>query len=68
MKIDIDFDELLRQSLNASIDATMNVSDNHPEFASRSEQMKLIATVSAHTTVQILRKYHEMLENSLHRL
>lgn len=65
MKIDIDFDDLLRRSVNASIDATVKMSDTHPEFSSRSEQLQLIATVSAHTTIQILREYHEMLENSL---
>ena len=65
MKIEIDFDELLRRSVNSSIDATTKMLDKQPEFASKGEQLQLIATVSAHTTIQIVREYHEMLENSL---
>lgn len=65
MKIEIDFDELLRRSVNSSIDATIKVSDKHPEHAAKSEQLQLIATIAAHTTIQILREYHKMLENSL---
>lgn len=65
MKIDIDFDKLLNESVNAAVEATTAMTDKHPDFSSKHEQMQLIATVSAQTTIWILRQYHLMLENSL---
>lgn len=65
MKIEIDFDELLKHSVNSAIKATTKMTDKHPEFALKGEQLQLIATISAETTIQILRDYHAMLEKSL---
>lgn len=68
MKIDIDFEKLLNDSINAAINATIDVSDKNPDFASRHAQYQLIATISAHTTIQILRDYHAMLETAFQTL
>ena len=61
MKIEIDFNELLRRSVNSAVDATTKMTDKHPEFSSKGEQLQIIASISA----QILREYHAMLEKSL---
>lgn len=65
MKIEIDFNELLRRSVNSAVDATTKMTDKHPEFSSKCEQLQIIASISAQTTIQILREYHAMLEKSL---
>lgn len=65
MKIDINFDELLNESVNAAIDATVSCSDHNPDSASTSEQLQRIVIMSANTTISILQKYHSALENAL---
>lgn len=65
MRIEIDFNELLRRSVNSAVDATTKMTDKHPEFSSKGEQLQIIASISAQTTIQILREYHAMLEKSL---
>lgn len=65
MKIDIDFDELLNDSLNAAIDATIKSTDNNRDADALNRQLQIIATVSAKTTVSILRNYHTALEEAL---
>lgn len=65
MKIDIDFDELLNNSVNAAIDATTTLSDKNRDSDALNQKLQLIATVSARTTISILRDYHHALENAL---
>lgn len=68
MKIDIDFDDLLRHAMNASIDATIKTTDMNPSASENYENFERIAKISAGVTVQILREYHERLESSLDTL
>ena len=65
IKIDINFDELLNESVNAAIDATVSCSYCNPDSAPTNEQLQQIAIVSANTTISILRKYHAALEDAL---
>ena len=65
MKIDIDFDKLLNDSVNAAIDATIDTTDKNPDSASVNERLQQIAIVSANTTISILRNYHVALEHAL---
>lgn len=65
MKINIDFDELLNKSIEASIKACNEMYESHPEHPLRIEQLSSIATISAQTTVLILRDYHAQLEKIL---
>lgn len=39
LKIDINFDELLNESVNAAIDATVSCSECNPDSASTNEQL-----------------------------
>ncbi len=65
MKIDIDFDELLNNSVNAAIHATTALSDKNRDTDAINQKLQLIATVSAKTTISILRDYHHALEEAL---
>lgn len=65
MKIDIDFDKLLNDSVNAAIDTTADVTTKKPDSASVNERLQQIAVVSATTTISILRNYHAALEHAL---
>lgn len=65
MKINIDLDELLNNSLNAAIDATIKATDKNRDTDALNQQLQLIATVSAKTTISILRNYHAALEEAL---
>lgn len=65
MKIDIDFDKLLNDSVNAAIDATIDATYKNPDSASTNERFQQIAIVSANTTISILRNYHAALEHAL---
>lgn len=65
MKINIDFDELLNKSVNASIDASVNFTDRNRDSDSVSKHLQLISTVAAETTISILRNYHSALEEAL---
>lgn len=65
MKIDIDFEKLLNESINASVDATIATTGTNPDSSNTYELLQRISIVSANTTVSILRKYHAALENSL---
>lgn len=65
MQIEIDFDKLLNDSVNAAVNATIKTSDMRPESSNHYDQFRLISTISAKITVDILREYHAMLEDSL---
>lgn len=65
MKIDIDFDEIMRRNLNAAISASVALADKNPEAAGYTEQFERFAKISANITIGILRDYHAMLEKSL---
>lgn len=65
MKIDIDFDEIMRRNLNAAISASVALADKNPEAAGYAEQFERFAKISANITIGILRDYHAMLEKSL---
>lgn len=65
LKIDIDFDKLLNDSVNAAIDATADATTKKPDSASVNERLQQIAVVSATTTISILRNYHAALEHAL---
>lgn len=65
MKIDIDFDELMRKNVNACINASNALSDKNPDAAGYAEQFERIAKISAGVTIGILRDYHEILEKTL---
>lgn len=65
MKIDIDFDELMRKNVNACINASNELSDKNPDAAGYAEQFERIAKISAGVTIGILRDYHEILEKTL---
>lgn len=68
MKIDIDFDELFSNAVNAAIDTTVNLSSKNPDIVGHIEQIERIAKISAGVTVGILREYHEQLTSSLDKL
>lgn len=68
MKIDIDFDELMNNAVNAAIDTTINLSDKNPDSAEYAEQIERTAKISAGVTVGILREYHERLASCLENL
>lgn len=65
MNIDIDFDKLLEDSLEASAKSSEYFRDHLPESYRTAERLELIAKVSAHTTIQILKQYHQQLVDSL---
>ncbi len=65
MYLDIDFDKLLSDSLEASAHASEFMRNHHPEGSTTSEQLDLIAKVSATTTIQILKQYHQQLVDAL---
>lgn len=65
MKIDIDFDEIMRRNLNAAISASVALADKNPEAAGYAEQFERFAKISVNITIGILRDYHAMLEKSL---
>lgn len=65
MKIEIDFDEIMRKNLNAAISASDALSDKHPDAAGYAEQFERFAKISAGITIGILRDYHAMLEKTL---
>lgn len=65
MKIDIDFDEILNKVVNRSIDASVALSDKNRDSSVNYEKIQLIAHISAATAVDVLREYHDALENSL---
>ena len=64
MKIDIDFDELMRKNVNACISASNALSDKNPDSSGYAERFELIARISASVTIGILRDYHEILEKT----
>ena len=55
MKIDIDFDEIMRRNLNAAISASVALADKNPEAAGYAEQFERFAKISANITIGILR-------------
>ena len=65
MKIDIDFDELLNNAVNAAVNASTAMIDKNRDTDAVSKQYQLISTVAANTTISILRDYHHALENAL---
>ena len=65
MKIDIDFDEIMRRNLNAAISASVSLADKNPEVSGYAEQFERFAKISAGITIGILRDYHAMLEKTL---
>ena len=65
MKIDIDFDEIMRRNLNAAISASEALADKNPDAAGYSEQFERFARISANITIGILRDYLAMLEITL---
>lgn len=65
MKIDIDFDEIMRRNLNAAIKASEALADMNPDAAGYAEQFERFAKISAGITIGILRDYHAMLEKTL---
>ena len=65
MKIDIDFDEIMKRNLNAAISASVALADKNPEVAGYAEQFERFAKISAGITIGILCDYHALLEKSL---
>ena len=65
MKIDIDFDEIMRRNLNAAISASEALADKNPDAAGYAEQFERFAKIFAGITIGILRDYHAMLEKTL---
>lgn len=55
MKIDIDFDEIMKRNLNAAISASVALADKNPEVAGYAEQFEHFAKISAGITIGILR-------------
>lgn len=68
MKINIDFEELLNNTVNSAIDASINLSDINPDASEYAKQFERIAKISASVTIGILRGYHEQLQSSLDKL
>lgn len=65
MKIDIDFDEILNKVVNRSIDASVALSDKSRDSSADAEKYQQIAQISTAIAVDVLREYHDALENSL---
>lgn len=65
MKIDIDFDEILNKVINRSIDASVALSDKSRDSSADAEKYQQIAQISTAIAVDVLREYHDALENSL---
>ena len=65
MKIDIDFDEIMRRNLNAAISASVALADKNPEVAGYAEQFERFTKISEGITIGIIRDYHAMLEKTL---
>lgn len=65
MNLNIDFEKLLNDAVDAAVAATAETKNREPNFASKADQMELIAKVSASTTISILKGYHQQLCDAL---
>lgn len=65
MSLDIDFDKLLNDSLESSARSSEYLRNRYPESSETTEHLELVAKISAHTTIQILKQYHQQLVDAL---
>ena len=65
MNLNIDFEKLLNDAVAAAVAATAEAKNREPDFASKADQMELIAKISANTTISILKGYHQQLFDAL---
>lgn len=62
--MNIDFDKLYLNAVESALKSSEDLRDKFPESDSLSKQLELIAKVSAFTTVQILKDYHQQIEDA----
>ena len=62
--MNIDFDKLYLDAVESALKSSEDLRDKHPESDSLSKQFELIAKISAFTTVQILKDYHQQIEDA----
>lgn len=62
--MNIDFDKLYLNAVENALKSSEDLRDKFPESDSLSKQLELITKVSAFTTVQILKDYHQQIEDA----
>lgn len=61
--MNIDFDKLYLNAVENALKSSEDLRDKFPEFDSLSKHLEFIAKISAFTTVQILKDYHQQIED-----
>lgn len=67
MKLDIDFDKLLSDSLDGTSSAYESLRNQYPDMESSFEFCRKVSAISADTTIRILKQYHQQLVDALSR-
>ena len=67
MKIDIDFDKLLSDSLDRTSSVYESLRNQCPDMESSAEFCRKVSTIAADTTIRILEQYHQQLVDTLSR-
>lgn len=65
MKIDIDFDKLLSDSLDGTSSAYESLRNQYPDMESSAEFYRKVSSISANITINILKQYHQQIVDAL---